>query len=710
MKISNGPKPGQRMAFASAAGSAIALLLTVPSASAQEQYLPGLVVEGATLSRPAKRPAPPSTTPSTGQARPAAPAAAVEAPPSDSGDGGVPLSEVGSSVTVVTGEQLRDRQVRTAAEALQSLPGVHVSRNSTPASVTEVRIRGAENNHTLVLIDGVPANDPTSGAYDFSDLSTADIERIEVIRGAQSVIYGSGAVGGVINIITRSGRGPARVTIATEVGSMRTRDIALGASGGGERVWASLSYNARYTDGFNIAPLGSERDKSSLETFAFRGGVQVMPGLVIDGSLRLSRKSGDRDGFDGAPSTLATAVDDGSRFTGDVLLGSVRARWETFGGALTHEFRTSYNETKTTDTDLLFPAFPFLSKYDAVARTHSYLATLKLPGDPSMLTHTVAGLIEWNEESFTPLGDFTDGVRRSRDRFAFAGEWRGTFAKQLHLTAGIRHDDNSAFEDFTSWRGTAAWQVPGMASDVGLRPHASIGTGFKAPTFFEQFGSIPSFFTPNPNLTPEETFGWDAGIELSLWRGRLVFDVTYFSAELENKIAPNPGFVPTLINLPGISHRDGIEVSAKYRVLPGVTVGATYTYLDATDPDGTREVRRPPHAGRVDIDAAFAEGRGRLHLAAIYNGRRDDLAFRVGATPVDPWTNEIVGLDAIWRLSAAASYKIRPDLEVFARVENLLDDRGQELFGYAQPGVAAYAGVRLTFGGEAGPIGVAPSK
>ena len=223
------------MAFASAGGSAIALVLAAGVAKAQETRLPGIVVEGATLSRPAVRAASPVAAP---QAASSTPAEAADAPAVQDGDTGVPLSEVGSSVTVVTGAQLRDRQVRTAAEALQSLPGVHVSRNSTPASVTEVRIRGAENNHTLVLIDGVPANDPTGGAYDFSDLSTADIERIEVIRGAQSVIYGSGAVGGVINIITRSGRGPARVTIATEVGSFGMRDVALGASGGSERVWA----------------------------------------------------------------------------------------------------------------------------------------------------------------------------------------------------------------------------------------------------------------------------------------------------------------------------------------------------------------------------------------------------------------------------------------------------------------------------------------
>jgi vitamin B12 transporter len=667
-------------------------------AAAQELQLPGLIVEGATLSRPA---APRAARPAvSGPAQ--VPTAPVEATGDESVEGeiGVPAAEIGSAVTVVTGQELRDRQIRNGADALRSLPGVHVNRNSTPGSVTEVRIRGAENNQTLVLIDGVVANDPSSGAYDFSDLSTADIERIEVIRGAQSVIYGTGAVGGVVNIITRGGRGPARVTIATEAGSFRTRALTLGASAGSERIWGSLTYDARKAGGFNIAPFGSERDGWGLETFSFRGGVQIMPGLIVDGSLRLSRKSGDRDGFGGGtPGTPSIAVDDPSHFTSNVLLGGVRARWETFGGGLTHELRATFNDTNTTDTDLMFPASPFLSKFDSTARTYSYLGTLQLPGTPAIFTHAISGLIEWNEESFTPLGDFTDGLRRSRDRLAFAGEWRGTFADQFHLTAGIRHDDNSTFEDFTSWRMTAAWQVPGMTPGVGLRPHASVGTGFKAPTFFEQFGSIPSFFTPNPDLLPEESFGWDAGIELSLWRGSVVLDVTYFSSEIENKIARNPAFTPTLINLPGTSHRDGVEVSAKYRPWPFLTFGAAYTYLDATDPDGDREVRRPRHSGRVDIEATFANGRGRNFFSAVYNGRMDDLAF-VNGPPFG--LSFIAPLESTWRLTVGAAYELRPGWEIFGRIENTTNDRGMEVFGYAQPGIAAYAGMRLTLGGEGG--------
>ncbi len=202
MKTSWVSRPGQWTPWGAGAAAAIVVACGPWPALAQEVRLPGLVVEGATLARPPARPAPRTTAAPTSQPS-AQPAEAAEVDREGDGEPGVPAAEVGSSVTVVTGRELRDRQVRTAADALQSLPGVHVSRNSTAASVTEVRIRGAENNHTLVLIDGVPANDPTSGAYDFSDLSVVDIERIEVIRGAQSVIYGSGAVGGVINIITR---------------------------------------------------------------------------------------------------------------------------------------------------------------------------------------------------------------------------------------------------------------------------------------------------------------------------------------------------------------------------------------------------------------------------------------------------------------------------------------------------------------------------
>src|SRR5690606_39136750 len=151
------------------------------------------------------------------------------------------LAHLGTAVTVVTGEDLQRQQIRHAADALRSLPGVSVNRSGSPAHLTAVRIRGAEHNHTLVLIDGIEANTGSNGAFDFSDLMTEDIERIEVIRGPQSALYGSNAIGGVINIITKSRKGPLRATVRAEVGSFNTKEGAASVSGGTDRIWGAVT-------------------------------------------------------------------------------------------------------------------------------------------------------------------------------------------------------------------------------------------------------------------------------------------------------------------------------------------------------------------------------------------------------------------------------------------------------------------------------------
>src|SRR5690606_18691353 len=169
--------------------------------------------------------------------------------------GGIPNAHLGTAVTVVTGEDLQRQQIRHAADALRSLPGVSVNRAAgSPAGLTQVRIRGAEANHTLVLIDGIEANAGSSGEFDFSDLMIEDIERIEVIRGPQSALYGSNAIGGVINVITKRGGGPLAITARAEGGSFGTKGGAARVSGGNERIWGSATVQHQRSDGFNIAP------------------------------------------------------------------------------------------------------------------------------------------------------------------------------------------------------------------------------------------------------------------------------------------------------------------------------------------------------------------------------------------------------------------------------------------------------------------------
>jgi vitamin B12 transporter len=205
-------------------------------------------------------------------------------------------------------------------------------------------------------------------------------------------------------------------------------------------------------------------------------------------------------------------------------------------------------------------------------------------------------------------------------------------------------------------------------------------------------------------LRPETSSGWDAGIELSGLAGRAILDVTYFNQVLEDRIDTVFAPVWTAVNRPGESHREGVEVAARFRPLDAFTIGLSYTYLEATSPDGAREIRRPPHSGRIDFGYLFDGGRGSVNLAAIYNGRMDDTALRLPF-----FSPERVTLADYWLLTAAASYKLQPGIEIYGRVENLLDQSYQEVYGFNTPGIAAYVGMRLTLEDQRGMLG-APSR
>ena len=719
------------LAFAAAPVSVLAQEATA------EAKLPEIVVEGATLEVP-KKPKPAEKQPEKSAAPPApqedeapppkkqaksgeggsggsgpgpAPAATGQATPvqaagtTASGEAltGIPASQIGSSVTVVTGAELKAQQITTAVDALRSLPGVNVSRSGSVASLTQVRIRGAEGNHTIVLIDGIEANDSTNGEFDFSDLTAENIERIEVIRGPQSGLYGSGAIGGVINITTKGGKGPFRVSGRIEGGSLGTHEAAIGVSGGTETAHAAIGYSERTQSNFNIAPFGTEDDPSKLKTFSFNGGVRLMEGLTVDFTTRNSKKDASRDGFGGPVGQLATAIDDASTIAADIWLVGGTVRWDMFNGALTHELRTSYNKTRRTDNDQT-PGFPFKSESMGQTKKLGYLLTYRFD-TPLLIAahHTVTGLVEKTHEGFTPLGDFGDGFEREREQVATAFEYRGEFAKRLFASGTVRKDDNDSFKDFTLWRTTAALKLP----EIFLRPHASAGTGVKLPSQFEQFGQIPRFFNPNPNLKPEESFGWDAGVEFEVWRNRAFFDLTYFNEDLTNKIT-TVGFPQTPVNAVGTSTREGVEVSIKALLMPGLTIGGAYTYLDAADPLHRQELRRPMHSGRADLTYLFDAGRGTFNLAAAYNGRMVDGSFLV-LDAIGTTTPRRSTLGDYWLVSAAAAYKITPGLEVYGRVENALDQKYQEVFGYAAPGLQVYGGVRISYDEDMAKTAIVPA-
>ena len=665
------------------------LLASSHSAAQQPIALPGITIEGATLDK-GRPPPQPGGVPSQ------PPVAAAQAT-ADETVLGVPAATVGNAVTIVSAEDLRRQQIRNAADALRSLPGVAVSRQGGVGNFTQVRIRGAEANHTLVLIDGIVANNTADGEFDFSNLPAEEIERIEIIRGPMSSLYGSNAVGGVINIISRRGQGPLTATLATETGAFATRGAHARLAGGSDKANLSLAYQWQQTNGFNVAPRGDERDGSRLSTFSLRAGAKLMENVSLEVTLRNSEKRADRDGFGdfSAPvGELAQAFDDASSLTNSVFLGGANLKWETLSGNLSHEFKATHNGTTTTDSDRTFLSN---SKNISEADSFAYVATYRLDRPDIWGKHSLSALVEKDDERFTPEGTFADGRTRERGRLSFAGEWRGGFANRLFLTAAVRRDDNDKFQDFTTWRTALSLPLP----ESQVRPHASVGTAVKLPTMFEQFGT-DQFFSPNPSLRPEQSFGWDAGLEVTLPGGKTSFDLTYFNANLTDKIdgfvaTAKPG-VFTAANLPGESTRQGVEIAARTRLASNLTWGAAYTFTEARNAVGEREVRRPPHAARTDLTYGFASGRGSANLAVIYNGSTEDIGF------VLPFFSPQlrVGLPPYWLVNAAASYKLEPGVEVFARVENLLDQHYQEAFGFDAAPLAAFAGVKLTFGGPDG--------
>jgi vitamin B12 transporter len=515
-----------------------------------------------------------------------------------------------------------------------------------------------------------------------------DIERIEVIRGSQSGIYGSKAIGGVINIITKGGRGPLTLTARAEAGGYGTRDVAARASGGTDKFWLSVGANYREQNDFNWDPWGSEDDPWRHSTFQVKGGLALMQGMTLDFFARRSDKFAhtDADFFAPRPQTpFSSAIDAPDTADQQIFLGGVNLRWDMLGGALTHVVKANRN-----DTDLESFTFGSVSTNDSVVDTLSYLATYRFGASQFLQSkHSISGFIEKKEEEFTPKAFFTDGLTRKRGHVATVAEYRAGFYDRLFVGGSIRHDDNDKFADFTTWNINASLNIP----EIGLRPHASTGTGVALPGMFEQFGSILGTFVGNPDLVPEESESWDAGVELTFLGGRALLDVTYFNANLTNEI---DGFGNTLFNQFGESKRSGVEVAGRLIVLPGLSLGGSYTFLDATEPNGQQEDRRPKHTGRTDLNYSFDAGRGNLNVAAIYNG----------VNPyVDLISGELVSLDPYWLVNVAASYRLTSEWEVFGRVENALDERYEELLGYNTPGLTAYAGMKLTFTATEGAAG-----
>lgn len=601
----------------------------------------------------------------------------------------------GRAYSVVTAETLDDRRIAYAVDALRALPGVAVSRTGGPGGTTQVRLRGAESNHTLVLIDGVEVSAPEQGEYDFGGLLAADIARIEVLRGPQSSLYGANALGGVISITTRRATEPGlRWSGEAEAGTDGTGAVQAALRGLGERGAFSLSLARRETEGFDISGTpGGEKDGDRNLTVNARGELFAADWLTLGGALRVTDRHSDTDGYAfAAPTRAGLVYDDASAHDRTEAFGSLFAI--ATHGRFRSEARASYLHADDSST------LNGTNSGSPTTATRLQLSAQTTAGldraDLDAALHTLTARAEYERETFVfesaaLVFDPSQLATQSRGLAGLAAEYRGTFLSALDLQLGLRHDFNDDFDDATTWSAGASWRI----ASSGTRLHASAGTAVVNPTMFEQFGYTPGQWRGDPDLKPEESFGWDAGVEQRLWRDRLVVDATYFNQDLTNEIgtAYDANFVGSPVNLAGTSHRQGIEVSATLRATEALSFGLDYTWLDAEDPGDMAEVRRPEHELGANATLSLLDGRLRLTVDGRYAAGNVDLDY----TAAGAYSGGRVALDDYVVVNVAASYSVSPQAEIFGRVSNAFDADYQEIDGYATQGVAAYLGLRVRF-------------
>lgn len=594
--------------------------------------------------------------------------------------------EVGSSVSVVTASDLRRAQHRMVLDALREVPALDVVRTGPPGGDTSVFLRGANSEHTLVLIDGVEVNDPISPGrtFDFGHLTADNIERIEVIRGPQSVLYGSDAMGGVVNIITRRGEGDPRARYFAEAGSFGTYRGGVSLSGGTDLVNYSLGASSVRSGGISSAdtdlPGNSERDGYRNSTVSARIGVTPHELVEIDVLVRASDARSEIDNFAGDFGDDPNRVLDTTQW-----LLKVEPRLTLFDGLWEQALGVSVTEIAREDDnppDASHPGELLFSSFDSRILDLDWQHHLHLHE-----ANTVTGGVEFEEDSGESFfhsdggfGPFTSVFRRERARTR-----SGYLQDRLHLwdrftaTAGVRIDDHEEFGTHTTWRLTGAY----FLESTGTKLRGTVGTGFKAPSLFQLFSTFG-----DPALEPEESLGWDAGVDQEIPGVPATASVTYFDTRFEELILFE-GAISRYVNV-GRADTRGLEAALRVEPVEDLELRLSYTVTETEDKSIDEELlRRPRHKGAARLLYAITED-WRVNVTALYVGERDDLDFSV-------FPARRIELDDYGLLHVATSYRIDETIEVFGRVENATDTHYEEVEGFGSPGAAGYIGASVSF-------------
>lgn len=600
----------------------------------------------------------------------------------------ISTDQTGSAVSTIDAAALARRQSISIGEMLRSLPGIAVSRAGGMGAQSQLRVRGGEANHVLVMIDGIAVNDPSQGdEFNLAHLYNHQLAQVEFLRGPQSALWGSDAVAGVINVISSRPSQGQQFNAVVEGGSDEYILAGLNAGWSANDDYAALSVHTLDTAGHNIARQGDEEDGYNNARLNFSGGTSLTENIDLSTAWHYVDSTVEFDGVDfgtGLPADQNNETKSAQLYghlTG--FLTALDGRWRQ--RVSIHVMDSEHKNE--TENSFSIAGFDRSSNRAEVLR-YNYQSHFDLNSH-----HTFSAAIEYEEREFRQRAQASFYGNPNRDETldtsSMALEYRGQWWGNAYVQASVRHDRNNDFEDSTTWRASLAWRP---ANTTKLR--ASLGTGVKNPTFTERFGYFTNFIG-NSALQPETSQGWELGIDQHF--KSFNFQLTYFRADLEDEI---DGFVflPaslafTAANDDGRSARRGVEASAQWQASQWLNITGAYTWLDATEKDAFRrdvdEVRRPRNTASLEITLVPSE-RWDFFLRADHNGKQDDVFF----PPVPPFQSR-VQLDDFTLLSVGMQVQATVWLSVFGRLENALGDEYEEVFGFSTPGRVFRLGLRL---------------
>ncbi|MBD3770833.1 MAG: TonB-dependent receptor [Rhodobacterales bacterium] len=570
-------------------------------------------------------------------------------------------AEIGTSVSVITSEEIEKLGFDFALDAVAAAPGVTINQNGSFGGTASVRIRGASSGQTLVLIDGVPVGDPstTDGSFNFAYLDTENIERIEVLKGPQSVLWGSDAIGGVVSISTKQPNAGLGGSAFGEYGSYNT--FRGGASVGNSNDMGDFRVAATgiTSDGISKADEANgntEDDGYDSRTVSARGGLNLPSSIRLDGTLLWNDSEIDYDSYAGG--AQGSVGDGDERTETETLSGNVSLKVPLLDGRFENLLMVGYSD---------------ISRENFTNGMQSYDAD----GDRTLYRYQGTFTIDdRNKIAFGAEREETTANDQNASIDGLFGLYEFKPVEKLTLTGGLRVDDHDKFGSETTGRIAAAY-----AASEQVIVRASWGQGFKAPSIFQStyICTFCGLTEPNANLKPETSEAYDIGVDWSSADGRAQAGITYFDQETENMI--DFSYTAGYDNIALVDSK-GVELFGSYQFTNWLGVSANYAYIDAEDGNGNELSRLPEHSGDVTV-SLDPEGPFSGNILVRYNG---DEANTDGTT-LDGWT----------RVDLTGSYDLTDRIELYGRIENLFDEHYQQILGYGTPGLSGTVGLRLRY-------------